>query len=332
MAVKFKRSGTHVPENKKPIICPPEMAGKSRAFRVTGFICRMLVIFAVVFALTMFFCDAFNMGETAVRLQKTSTRFSMENQAVTWKIALWSGIFVLGLSLIWSGRIRSAAGAGVLGASVAVGFITKAPFIDYLMNSGRTFVCDILKRLSDSDYQKSTVDSIYDKVHASLDAGDFTQSELRTGGVLIFAFVLAMIFVPFLIKRVKVVVPAVVSVLILAPIFTMNISRGTLGISLVIAALAAVLVMAGYDGIFMPGRKASKYDSKISMFGDGTPDETDEKAKKAAERAVRSSKSGMGGIAGTITLVIAGLIVLIPMMTVKNSLKIPWFRDRKSVV
>ena len=47
-----------VPQNKRPIVCPTDRGGRGLATRIIGLVCRGLVIFAAVFGLTFFMCDA----------------------------------------------------------------------------------------------------------------------------------------------------------------------------------------------------------------------------------------------------------------------------------
>ena len=54
-----KKQAPLVPEHQRPLICPPDQAGRGLRTRILGYVCRCLVVMCLCWALMMFFGGAF---------------------------------------------------------------------------------------------------------------------------------------------------------------------------------------------------------------------------------------------------------------------------------
>ena len=67
-AKKSKRKDRRktLPSRNRPLICPPDRAGMGVGSRVGGMVCRVAVIFAAVFGLMFFLCDALRLEQQEI--------------------------------------------------------------------------------------------------------------------------------------------------------------------------------------------------------------------------------------------------------------------------
>ena len=61
-AAKAARKDLILPVHKRPIICPPDKAGRSPLFRYGGILCRSLVIWLAASGLMIFIASATSSG------------------------------------------------------------------------------------------------------------------------------------------------------------------------------------------------------------------------------------------------------------------------------
>ena len=74
-----------------PIVCPPERQDSARSAYLLGYLCRLAVLFAAVFGLALFVCDAFLLTEAHNGPLSVSTLLLMTAAAVIYFAMLSSG-------------------------------------------------------------------------------------------------------------------------------------------------------------------------------------------------------------------------------------------------
>lgn len=342
-----------LPPDQRPLLCPPDRGNRGVAFRVLGTVCRILIIATLVLGLTVFLCDALNLGQTAVQLQKPgSNLYTAQTQAQSGRLVFGCLAITVIVSLLWMGRYYTLIGAGCAGFYLLSAALTK-DYFGFLYASGQTLYNSVLERLAANNYRRDLMESLM--VGVRKNEAVYGDADYKTAGLLLLALVFALFLVPFLIRRVRLIPPAILCTGILVTVFTMNISRGTVGISLLIVAFSAVLVMYAYDRIFRKNNAhADRYDSEKTMFGEDDRPALSEELKKRVgqeqgkrkeramyradkkeldrqeravrkyDRATRSSRVAMGGIAGFAMLILAGVVILFPAMALQEKLEIPW--------
>lgn len=349
---KQKKKGKHadaLPPDRRPLICPPDRSNRSLSFRIVGTVCRILVIWVLVLGLTVFLCDAFNMGQTAVELQKAgSTQYAAETQADTGTLVGGTLLIVAVVSLVWLGGKYTAIGGGCTAAWMLYAFLTKPDYFGFLIGSAQTLYNSVLARLAANNYRSALMEQLRVDIRT---VSGYGEAAYKTTGLLLLATAFALFLVPFLLRKVRLIPPAVLCAGILVTVFTMNISRGTVGISLLLVAFVAVLVVFAYDRIYAKkAKQSSKYDMQTEMIADEerpqisaalaervrqggkTPAAKKEKkeyrrqvrALAAYDRATARSRAASGGIAGFIMLVLSAAVILIPAVTIREKLEIPW--------
>ncbi|MBQ8398149.1 MAG: transglutaminase domain-containing protein, partial [Clostridia bacterium] len=101
---------------------------------------------------------------------------------------------------------------------------------------------------------------------------------------------LAAVFVPCLIGRTHIILPAITGAAILIPVFTYNISRSNWGFAFVIASFAAILVLAAYDRRYLRRHRDCDNDARLFPADPDRPRALPlpahmaEKARRKAER------------------------------------------------
>ncbi len=266
--------------HRRPIICPPDKAGRGPLFRTLGLLCRSLVVWLSAAGLTAFISDALELGVShgSILLSTLMT------------VAICT---VFSLGGIW--RLI----AGVLASGGAVGLIALEPSLPQNLLYGLLSVYNgALERL----YRVGYLTYVQYKVsfQSTMEAG-----ELLTLGMALIGMAAALLFAACMLRRVRILPPAVLSTSVIVVILTFNIYsnrvESNLGIVLVVVSFAAVLVMAAYDRLYRPRGKAlsatgEQYDTEIALFEDGDrpvlPREvlearaarTDKRAKRIARR------------------------------------------------
>ena len=56
---KQKKQEVLLPEHQRPIVCPPDQAGRGLGTRVFGYVCRCFVVMCLIWGLMMFFGGGF---------------------------------------------------------------------------------------------------------------------------------------------------------------------------------------------------------------------------------------------------------------------------------
>lgn len=274
-----------LPIHKRPIICPPDKAGRHPAFRLGGYVCRALVIWFAVAGLTMFISNAMDYG--------------VPNGFIFGFSALVVGLCALAAH----GKIEAAA-ASVIAAGLAAYKIATTPrFVTDLFYAILSLYNGCLERLYRIGYLS------YVKYEASINTPTAIE-ELLKMGVGFLALVFGIVFTFCLIRKVRLVPPAIIATTFLVVILTFNIYSNrmpNLGIVLVIVSFAAILVMSAYDRQYRV-KDTKRYDTELSLFGDSDRPvlpaayEKAQAAKTAAKKAKKDKKAKRRDAEATVTV------------------------------
>lgn len=270
---KKQKKNKHIAQVKKPLICPPDKAGTGAGVRIGGYVCRAAVIFLAVFGLTFFLCDALRL-----ELQELNVPAGFLAAVCFCGVALFSVMrtskygFAAGAVISVGTVVLFAASVGDIGSFAVKTVLTaKNVALTRLYNLG---YYSMSKYMSEVTY-----------------TARFTQEFYLRCALAVVALLLSLVFVLCCIKRVRVIVPAAVSVMILGVVFTYNISRSNWGIALIIASFTGLLVMAVYDKIFTAPPDAERFDGETVLFADDDRPRMPEGAMtRAAARLLRKQK------------------------------------------
>ena len=270
--------------HKRPIVCPPDKAGRHILFRVSGYLCRTLVVWLASAGLVTFISAALQFGVA------TKTIFGCTFLVVS--------LVALALFDSW-GIIVSSVGA--VGSLVAV-ILTRPSVVTDVFFGILSMYNAALDRLYRVGYLA------YERYKIPFVSGTPTD-ELLTTGVCLLCVIVGLVFGFCLIKRVKIIPPAILATTFLVIILTFNvysnlanhdgsaaaIFSSNLGIALVIVSFATVLVMAAYDRLYRV-KDAKHYDVSFSLFEDNDrpeypPEYQAAEAQKAAEKAAKKAMS-----------------------------------------
>lgn len=256
-----------VPEHQRPLICPPDGAGRGLAVRILGYACRCLVVMCLTWALMMFFGGAFT----------GAYEYSVCVDNVTMLGLAFFATAVLGL-ICYN---RYAALGGI--ALGAVGFAVLTPnVVQGMLALYNGFLC----RLYLSKYTMYLTNlgiGVPGLTSGEALAGYYKEQLTAYGadGMLVMAFVLAAIFVPLVARRTRPVIPTLTCLVIIVPVCTFNIAASNLGAGMLIASICAVLVMWAYDRMFRRAVDTDKFDTKLQLFSeDGKPQYPEEYLQK----------------------------------------------------
>lgn len=261
-----------VPKNQRPIVCPTDRGGRGLVTRVTGLVCRGLVIFAAVFGLTFFMCDALRL-----EAQELSVPANL--------LALASFVAVALFCVMSYSKYGLLGGGAVIVGGVVAFVIFAGDVADFFIKTVATAKNVVLTRLFKIGYYgvQSHITEI------SYGSGRNAEFYLRAAFVIV-ATVLALIFVLSCFKRVRVLIPAVVSAAIIGVIFTYNISRSNWGVALIIAAFMGLIVMSAYDKWFC-STDNEDVDRETVLFADeARPELPQGFLTPAAARLIRKQK------------------------------------------
>lgn len=119
-----------------------------------------------------------------------------------------------------------------------------------------------------------------------------TPEELSRTMVSLLAFITALVFVPFMIKRARIVIPGLYSAGLMVFIFVYNLSRSNWALALIAASFSGMIVMYVYDRIFIAPPKPNETDDCGSLFGESDAPALPERLlnKKAAKEAKKAEK------------------------------------------
>lgn len=280
------RRAAVLPESKRPIICPPDCSDAANKKVVIGMILRALIIFFAVVGLSLFVFEAFGFDMTPGYLASKN----VENYAgipaglSIGFFMIWSFLFVglFSLSCLWRyGKFIAIPAA----AAIAVIFTLPNP-VRYLYEMALTLYNGALGHMKYMGFYA------IDLKQVSVNVTMGSREELvRTAGVL-FVLVISAVFVPSLIKRVRIVAPAVISSVIMIFIFVYNLSRSNWAVALIIASFTALIVLFVFDKIYIAKPRAGETDSSDNIFGEVDEPELNDrlKSKKSAKEEKAEKK------------------------------------------
>ena len=325
-----------LPVHKRPIICPPDKAGRSLLFRMGGIVCRSLVIWLAASGLMIFIASALELGVPNSTILLTSL--------ITTALGT---LFRLGSM----GKVVSVLGAGgTLG-----GLIVLNPSLPLHLVHG---ILAVYNAALDRLYRVGYL--VYIRYKVAIPATASIES-LKAIGVCLITVLLTVLFTACLVKKVRILPPAILATTVLAVLLTFNIYsnriESNLGITLVIVSFAAVLVMAAYDRLYN-SKDGRSYDNGMKLFEeDDRPepppvppkhapvpharkkqpkeklDPEAQKARrkeqkelrrqaravKAYDRITEQSRIAMGGFAASAVLLACLIAIALPSLLIKGN-------------
>lgn len=218
------------------LICPPDAAGRSLKMRLLGYICRIPVMLCAVAGLGTLLNSAFRLGEDGAAFMP-------------------SLIIVSLLSLLLYGRwYTTLAGLGLSAGAVALHLVQQSDVLTHFENVLDVGFNGVLQRLYDAGYygykQYQFVLTDYEQTH---------HAELMQEFVSLLCLLIALLFVPFLARRIRLIVPLITSVGLIVPVFTFNLPVSNWAVTGIIAGSCALLIMWGYQ---------RRYERKVEDEGD----------------------------------------------------------------
>ncbi|MCQ2428007.1 MAG: hypothetical protein MJ137_06360, partial [Clostridia bacterium] len=272
-----------VPQNKKPIVCPPDSAGKSAGRIAAGFACRAAVILFAVFALVFFLTDALGLAGP-----------NGENFGAG-MIFGWTALFTAVFSL--SATVKPRVPAAAAGAVISLGAVAAR----LLPNPADSIVTGFKATFNAAMDHMTKVGYLAmgeKKLPLGESAAARTPEYIRLY-VFLLIFALSALFTLCLIRRIRIwqlAAAGTVSAAILWLVFTYNISRSNWGTVLIIASFSALIVMFAFDTVYIRETGADKndIDSANAAFnpekGPEVPKSLLEKKRKAEQTAERKKE------------------------------------------
>ncbi len=262
-----------LPIHKRPIVCPPDRAGRSPLFRLGGMAARGLVIWLAAAGLIIFVSSALEFG-------------------VSNGVVFGTSLLVVMLGLLFAHSPLTRLIASLLSVGSAAGLVALNPRLPIDLLYG---VFSLYNAALDRLYKVGYL--TYVQFKAPINTPTPVET-LMIIGVALLTLVITAVFVACLSGRVRIVPPAIIATTLLVVILTFNIYSNrietNLGIALVMVSFAACLVMAGYDRLYRT-RDNRRYDNELRLFEDSDRPEMPKAytEKKAARTARRARKADM---------------------------------------
>ncbi len=274
---KQKKQAVLIPEHQRPLLCPPDQAGRGLGTRVFGYVCRLFVVMCLTWALMMFFGGGFTGSYDFQVCVTEGTMFVLAAFATAvFGLLFYNRFTALG------GVALGAAGIAVLSPNVVEGVLA-------LYNG---FLCRLY--LSKFTLYLTTIGIGVPNMTSGESLAAYYLEKLTAygaDGMLVMALALSAIFVPFLAKRTRPVLPTVAILLFVVPVCVFNVASSGLGAGVLIASVAAVLVMWAYDKMFRRRVDADKYDTKLQLFLEqDKPEYPEEYLQKKREKAEKKQQ------------------------------------------
>lgn len=247
MKRKKKPRSLTIAESGNAILCPPDAAGRSLGIRLFGMACRLLVIFFATAGLAM---------------TLTSAMYRDIPLSAVFGVAFLA-VFVMGAMSL---HPLAVLGGTVLSLGIVLIKLLTAPYgltghVHRLIGHGWNA---IVTRLYDRGYY-NVVD-----LRMSVPAGGSEALYVHEFVEVVTALI-ALILVLSLVRRARVIPVAVLSVLILVPIFTYNLAVNNYATLLLIAGLCGALIMVAYDRCYNRRRGYAKDETDTLLFPDHRP-------------------------------------------------------------
>ena len=280
------RRAAIVPAAKRPIICPPDCSDAAGKHVVFGIAFRVLVIFVAVLGITMFVSEAFGFDMTPGYLKdkEVENYMGVPAGADFGYVAAQAFIFVALLALCALWKYGSIIGIPAIAALIILPTLPNP--VQYFYEAAITAYNGVLGHMKFMGF--FAMDTKMIPITQTMG----TPEELVRTMVSVFALLSALVFLPSVIKRTRILLPAIYSAGILVFIFVYNLSRSNWALALIAASFCGIIVMYVYDRIFIAPPKPNETDETGAIFG-----ETDEPAlperllnKKTAKEAKKEAK------------------------------------------
>ena len=265
-AAKKAAKNVVLPIHKRPIVCPPDKAGRGPLFRYGGLICRALVVWLAAAGLVIFIASALEFG--------------VPNLAI-----FLASLFVVALGMIFRlGRIGKLITVLAAGGTVG-GLIALNPRMPVDLFYG---ILSMYNAALDRLYKVGYLTYVQYKVEIGTNT---PHEELMILGACLLTVLISVLFTACFVKKVRIIPPAIVATTFLVVLLTFNIYsnriESNLGITLVIVSFASMLVMAAYDRLYH-GKDLKNCDTELKLFQDSDrPALPPEYEQAQAERAAR---------------------------------------------
>ncbi len=283
---EYEHRRSILPAVKRPIICPPDASDLSRGRVLFGIALRMLVILVAVIGISLFVTEAFGFDITPEYLKQKEIESypGVAASAGFGFIAPWALLFVSALALCSLWKYGKYIGIPVIIASAVITTLPNP--IQYLYEAALTAYNGALGHMKFMGFY--TIDLNQVEVEQTMES----PVELARTAVMLFTLLCAIIFVPFLIKRVRIIVPAIFSTALMVFIFIYNLSRSNLAMALMIAGFCGLIVMFIYDRIFIAIPKPDSTDDCGDIFGISEGPSLPDRllSKRAAKEEKRAAK------------------------------------------
>ncbi len=269
---KQKKQAVLIPEHQRPLLCPPDQAGRGLGTRVFGYVCRLFVVMCLTWSLMMFFGGGFN-GSYEFGIYVSEGKMFM-------LAAFATAVF----GLLFYNRFTALGGVALGAAGIAVMTPNVLEGVLALYNG---FLCRLyLSKFT--VYLTNLGIGVPNLTSGESLAAYYIEKLTAYGadGLLVMALVLSAIFVPLLAKRTRPVLPTIAILVFVVPVCVFNVASSGLGAGVLIASVAAVLVMWAYDKMFRRRVDADKYDTKLQLFLEqDKPEYPEEYLQKKREKA-----------------------------------------------
>lgn len=250
------------------LVCPPDRAGKSFAVRFFGIFFRYVIVSFAVFGLMLLIDD--------------SIRTEMGGKYL---FCICFAVCAF-LSLLFCSK-WTALGAGICGAA----FLTVKVLLDSAFIRRTLYGCiavynAFIQRLVDRNFL--TMSRFFIDVGPSASGAEYSH------GFVPLTILIALAFVPFAIKRTRLIFPAILSTAILVVICTYNLSDSNWAIAFIIAAFGALLVVNRFDKYYIKEPETKHNSAELQLFGDtdrpSLPDIYVEQEKTEKEKEIERKK------------------------------------------
>ncbi|MBO5270409.1 MAG: hypothetical protein J6B77_06460, partial [Clostridia bacterium] len=247
-----------LPLHRQPIVCPPDGAGRSTKLRLIGYAARIFVLFFAVFGFSFFIADAFRFHYSDLLINFRGEKEYVDT-AVTGTIFLSSLLSTLALSafgLFRKARPYLAAAAGVTMLTLIVLALAIPAFGQQCVSVLVSFVNSFLERLHRANYF-----TLIPQLPLP-ETGLSEEFRIRCAGAIL-SVIVALMFVPFLLRKARILPPVIFSAGILSFIFVCNLSRSNWAFVLMLSSFAALIVMSVFDKLYQNGDRTETRDGTL---------------------------------------------------------------------
>lgn len=243
-----------------PILCPPEALGRSFALRLFGILCRAFVIFFAAAGLcTLIISGVF--------------------RSISLGGIVWTCLITVFAAALFSLHPVTLGLAGAASLGVVIFRTVTDPF-----GAGGT-----IYRMIVAGYNATMV-RLYER---GIYAAANWRISVPTGGddpvflehfCLLLSVLISLVFVACLIRRARAFIPAVLVVISLFPVFTMNFSVNNYAVMLLVAGVSGVILLCAHDRRYRMPIAHPSDGADVMLFVDQRPPEPTSPEQSAKER------------------------------------------------